>query len=1285
MVSAKKHQQKLTFLLIDYELCEKLGLTIYNYLVDKTYEFADMLSKIEINDSTYRFYKHVSFPEYKNRYIFPEITDFENGMVTINYVDLLLSRYNIELDDFLDPWDVERYHKYKNRIEDVFEEENASKFLEINEPKEYIYPLKNLKDYFNDTVSDKYNIQEIRRLSKDFDKLNEEIKRDIETEQTKKDKHETKKEAKEQRKAEREARKLKKAQKQKKEKELQERRLKKQKEEEEEKKRVEEERLAQEKREKEARMEKIRAQNAKKEEERKLRQERHEEVKAQEEERQRQKMEEKRQIEDQKRKEEEEEKRRIEIENRIKEAEEEAQRKLDEAEEKEREAQRKIREAEEEAQKIIEESKLEALKTAREKNEIAGSIKSEDSSTTEDEAANEINSPKIGLEDLEKIKELKENIDAISLRIGEETDSDTGSMILQLEDIGNYESIEKEFLNLQREVFPCKKNADIEFGEDDGFFGDMFYMSNSQVSNWPPQVTSIWISKSFGIHNQEYHIGLCNDPRLRSLNKYQTPSIESKIKFRFSAKDIDKNDFIFARDIATDNFRILIKADLSELSEEEQYVLSQKELILSISDEDDEKERFFIDLGEIEGRNFSRKLRTLLVNTIYTPSADEDNFFKISEVFENLETETAFGKYREEVKPTGIQIRDIIPEFDFKEPLKTSARVYKADEDMSQIIEHMNLKKEFYAAKTELNNFLEDLGFDPKTVNIDFIEKLIKSTTEPEIKDENPNLPHPESNVIHDEESGDLSDKGTIGLTEEELEQYQELSDELEDYLDDEMDDYFDSDEDESNAIADYSALSEDEKIKHPELSEKLDAILESLKELKETRELEESSIPDVKEETEILDNDDEDDFDDAPRSEFDGVPLGIKIANKNELLKNHEFIAVEDDEYINDIDEDESILKIENQIQRVRSSESQEYLIHQVVQLIKKGRSIEKICETLEIDNEEFNRWREEGKSGNPMYGELYELSERVRGKSSHEIKAEEEIRAKLSLLVISELNFILESNDIDVSPGTKTYKTNQILTNIPLNDISASLESLEDVKTKEKRVFDLLKSMNTQELLKFIDKDIYEDYSHKSKTEIIEKIRSNLELSQVEELLEHLSKKTEVKRIKKQIPKKYTNLNKEKLLEIQSMTKEILEYFKPKEIVKKEILKDSGFNEIEINHPLWTLTEYGLMEKTGSDYKLSDEETIEEFLNYEIDDFDMVFKNLDVLKFEKASTVEFLIKGVVDNIDLFDILDQLSKYRENIKKMVSSALGNEKTDILIEMEVSKLKAEELEGLLNN
>ena len=1032
-------------------------------------------------------------------------------------------------------------------------------------------------------------------------------------------------------------------------------------------------------------MEKIRAQNAKKEEERKLRQERHKEVKAQEEERQRQKMEEKRQIEDQKRKEEEEEKRRIEIENRIKEAEVEAQRKLDEAEEKEREAQRKIREAEEEAQKIIEESKLEALKTAREKNEIAGSIKSEDSSTTEDEAANEINSPKIGLEDLEKIKELKENIDAISLRIGEETDSDTGSMILQLEDIGNYESIEKEFLNLQREVFPCKKNADIEFGEDDGFFGDMFYMSNSQVSNWPPQVTSIWISKSFGIHNQEYHIGLCNDPRLRSLNKYQTPSIESKIKFRFSAKDIDKNDFIFARDIATDNFRILIKADLSELSEEEQYVLSQKELILSISDEDDEKERFFIDLGEIEGRDFSRKLRTLLVNTIYSPSADEDNFFKISEVFENLETETAFGKYREEVKPTGIQIRDMIPEFDFKEPLKTSARVYKADEDMSQIIEHMNLKKEFYAAKTELNNFLEDLGFDPETVNIDFIEKLIKSTTEPEIKDENPNLPHPESNVIHDEESGDLSDKGTIGLTEEELEQYQELSEELEDYLDDEMDDYFDSDEDESNAIADYSALSEDEKIKHPELSEKLDAILESLKELKETRELEESSIPDVKEETEILDNDDEDDFDDAPRSEFDGVPLGIKIANKNELLKNHEFIAVEDDEYINDIDEDESILKIENQIQRVRSSESQEYLIHQVVQLIKKGRSIEKICETLEIDNEEFNRWREEGKSGNPMYGELYELSERVRGKSSHEIKAEEEIRAKLSLLVISELNFILESNDIDVSPGTKTYKTNQILTNIPLNDISASLESLEDVKTKEKRVFDLLKSMNTQELLKFIDKDIYEDYSHKSKTEIIEKIRSNLELSQVEELLEHLSKKTEVKRIKKQIPKKYTNLNKEKLLEIQSMTKEILEYFKPKEIVKKEILKDSGFNEIEINHPLWTLTEYGLMEKTGSDYKLSDEETIEEFLNYEIDDFDMVFKNLDVLKFEKASTVEFLIKGVVDNIDLFDILDQLSKYRENIKKMVSSALGNEKTDILIEMEVSKLKAEELEGLLNN
>lgn len=1278
MVSAKKHAKEYKLLSIDNELIEKYGPASNNYIINITQSFAHRLSKIEVNNSDYRYIKHSKFPEYKNLYIYPDLRNFDNGDATLNYVDRIIQKHDLELEDFLTSSRIDVYHEYRNREDETFNEDAANFRMKIVDyEEEFQYSVNNLKDYYNDHLNDKYVMKRIKEISDEFDKMSEELKTQEEEIKSKKSK----------KRAEREARKQKKAKKLQKEKEEEERRLQKQKEEEEENKKREEERLAQEKREKEARMEKIKEQNAKKEEERKLRQERHEEVKAQEKERQRQKMEEKRQIEDQKRIKEEEEKRRIEAEKRIKEAEEEAQRKLDEAEEKEREAQRKIREAEEEAQKIIEESKLEALKTAREKNEISSSIISEDSNTDEDEVAAEINSPKIGLEDLEKIKELKENIDTIGLRIGEETDSDTGSIILQLEDIKEYGSIEKEFLKLQREVFPCKKNADIVFGDEDGYFGDMFYMSNSQVTNWPPQVTSIWISKSYGIRNQEYHIGLNNDPKLRLINKYETPSLESKIRFRFSATDMGKNDFIFAKDLATDNVRVLIKADLSELTEEEQYVLSEKELILSISDEDDEKERFFIDLGEIEGRNFSRKLRTLLVNTTYSPSADEDNFFKISEVFETLETETAFGKYREEIKPTGIQIRDMIPEFDFKEPLKTSARVFKADEDISQIIEQMNLKKEFYAAKNELNNFLEDLGFEPETVSIDFIEKLIKAATEPETHDEESDLPHEETAESYDKEPGALSDKGTAVLTEEELEQYNELSEELEDYLDDEEeDDYFDSDEEESNAIADYSSLSEEAKLNHPELGKKLDAILESLKELKEIREEEEDSSPnEEEEEKEISEKYEEEDLEDDEIPDFEGVPLGIKISNKDELLKKHEFIAVEEDEYINDIDEDESILKIENQIQRVRSSESQEYLIHQVVQLIKKGRSIEKVCETLEIDSDEFNRWREEGKSGNSMYSELYELSERVRGKSSHEIKAEEEIRSKLSLLVISELNFILESNDMDVSPGTKTYKTNQILTKVPLNNISASLESLEDVKIKEKRVLELLKSMKTQELLKFIDKDIYEEYIHKSRTEIIEKIRSDLELSQVEDLLEYLSEKTEVKKTKKQITKRYTNLDKEKLLEIQSMTKEMLEYFKPKEIVRKEILKDSGFNEIEINHPLWTLTEYGLMEKTGSDYKLSDEETIEEFLNYEIDDFDALFKNLDVLKFEKTNTVEFLIKGVVDNIDLFDILDQLSKYREYIKKMVSSALDSEKTDILIEMEVSNSKAQELDDLLNN
>ena len=157
-------------------------------------------------------------------------------------------------------------------------------------------------------------------------------------------------------------------------------------------------------------------------------------------------------------------------------------------------------------------------------------------------------------------------------------------------------------------------------------------------------------------------------------------------------------------------------------------------------------------------------------------------FFSVSafEVFETLETETAFGKYQEEVKPTGIQIRDMIPEFDFKEPLKTVARVFKADEDISQIIEYVNLKKEFYTAKNELNNFLEDLGFDSETLSINYIEKLIKAATEPEIHDE-PNLPFEGISEISDGEPNDLSNKATIGFSEEELEQYNELNEELED------------------------------------------------------------------------------------------------------------------------------------------------------------------------------------------------------------------------------------------------------------------------------------------------------------------------------------------------------------------------------------------------------------------------------------------------------------------------------------------------------------------------
>ena len=246
MVSAKKHAKEYKLLSIDIELIEKFGNTSYNYIINITQNFTRPLSKIEVTDSDYRYIKRSKFPEYKNLYIYPDIRNFENGDATLDYVDRIIEKHDLELEDFLTSSRIDVYHEYRNREDETFDEDSADFRMKIVDyEEEFEYRVNNLRDYYNDHLSDKYVMRKIKEISDEFDKMSEELKTQEEV-QSKKSK----------KKAEREARKQKKAKKLQKEKEEQERRLQKQKEDEEERKKREEERLAQEKREHEAQMEK---------------------------------------------------------------------------------------------------------------------------------------------------------------------------------------------------------------------------------------------------------------------------------------------------------------------------------------------------------------------------------------------------------------------------------------------------------------------------------------------------------------------------------------------------------------------------------------------------------------------------------------------------------------------------------------------------------------------------------------------------------------------------------------------------------------------------------------------------------------------------------------------------------------------------------------------------------------------------------------------------------------------------------------------------------------------
>ena len=732
-------------------------------------------------------------------------------------------------------------------------------------------------------------------------------------------------------------------------------------------------------------------------------------------------------------------------------------------------------------------------------------------------------------------------------------------MLRLIFDKHKYEKFEKKFYENLLKIANFNREITLILDEetDSTITTKANYRSHHDYKSWPPDYNSFWIVKDY-LRNDtfSYHFGSCMMYEFRYALPYEIPELKSDIHLILDPNDKENSTIFFAENDEEDTIDALIKVDLSNLDEEGLFTVNDKNRILEISNDETEKEHYYIHLGNIESNSPSYNFRNIFSNSDL--SLDDENYVQFNQIHINEETKAKFDKKKAKESVISSQLGDFLS--DYREKLIPEESVFDSD----------------------------------------LVEEPIQdeSATEKGLIDEEAEM------SVQDETITDESIRPVIDETSKEQ--------------------------------------SEEDILTDVETEEAVDEVVETASEIHEIKEI--------------------DTFNDK----------------KSEKI---EYIDLQEDEFVKNIDDESSILKTEVKMQNIDIGKSTEYLLHHVMQLMKKGRPLKSIRKQLNIPEDEVKLWYEEGKNNNEDFAAFYKQCEINRNKTPHEIKQEKKLMSKLNMCVKSELEFILVDNNQEFSDSDENDLINKIIESIPFEDINSSLENLDILKSEKRDIRKILKDLTNDEIFSFLNDGEKEEYQNRTKNEKIEKIMSDLKFEDVSAFLEQLED-IDTTKLRQSSPErkfeKLDDLEIRKLKEVQSILSDILDYYNPKEEFTKEDLERVGFSKMQINHYIWILKDYELVNVSNDKISLKGEDEINEFLDNDFDSYKAVdFSDLEVL----SSSNSIFVKGVIDNEDLFTILNKFKDYQNDILRIATNPNG-EKTDLFIEFDLKKEKISEIKEL---
>ena len=313
------------------------------------------------------------------------------------------------------------------------------------------------------------------------------------------------------------------------------------------------------------------------------------------------------------------------------------------------------------------------------------------------------------------------------------------------------------------------------------------------------------------------------------------------------------------------------------------------------------------------------------------------------------------------------------------------------------------------------------------------------------------------------------------------------------------------------------------------------------------------------------------------------------------------------------------------------------EELIDSCVDLLNSGTHYKEIPDILNIPEFKLKNFFNQGRLGIKPYDKYYKASkaaeqrfikEREKNKSPEETK-ESDINKKLKELDLKELDFILEDNNSFQIIPNKQRKIRTIKEEISNEDISKSLDKLEEIKNTENKIKKQLNKFNIKTLLGYLNDRDQILFTNKPRKKIVKKIIRDLKFSEMEEFYDGLFKIRTVE-IEEE-PDEETHIDESQLKEeadekkcvvcgkpLNPLTKkdkcksclrsihaantlnELLNYIEPQIPFYIEDLKKLGYHKEKLLDTKWVLQENDLLiEESANKYSLVKREKLDEFLD--------------------------------------------------------------------------------------